>query len=309
MSLEEREDLITAESAIENEELNQEVDNLEVEQEDENLEENAEENLEVSEEEDQEVFERAKKYGHLSKEEWIAQGRNPKEWKSPEEFEKTGKVIEQLYSLKKKVDQRDREIQALIDYQQRTSQREYERAKQDLESRLAASKDDMDMEGVSHYTKELTRLEDMENNTKVQQQQSAQKVAQESFIERNQHWFNDRNSDLMNRAIEIDNELKSIYPNATYDELAKKIETRMQYEYPERVLGTARSARPNVSHSQSSVNKMAVKTSSTKRMFQGLSQDLKDTYTATKRIVESRGDKEYTVNDFIEQLKKDGELK
>ena len=298
-SLDREEDHLIAEDEIvdivEEEESEDEVSNEETQQEE-------------APEEDAEVVERAKKYGHLSKEEWVAAGKDPDKYKTPEEFDKTGKVIEQLYSLKKKVDQRDREIQALVDYQQRTSQREYERAKNDLESRLASSKDDMDMEGVAHYTKELTRLEDMEQNSQIQQLQQAQHSAQTAFIERNQHWFNDRNPDLKQRAIEIDNELKSVYPNATYEELAQKIETRMQYEHPERVSGQVR-ARPSVSSSQSSVNKTAVNTSSVKRAFQGLSQDLKDTYSATKRIVESRGDKEYTVNDFINQLKKDGELK
>lgn len=258
--------------------------------------------------EDTEVVERAKKFGHLSKEEFIAAGNDPAKYKTPEEFDKTGKVIDQLYSLKKKVDQRDREIQALVDYQQRTAQREYERAKQELEARLNESKNDMDMEGVSHYTKELVRLQDNEQSSKVQQQQQSQYAAQQAFMERNQHWFNDRNPDLKNRAIEIDNELKGIYPNASYEELAQKIETRMRYEHPDRV-EEARHSRPSISSAASSVNKTAVKTSSAGRTFQALSQDLKDTYSATKRIVESRGDKEYTVNDFIDQLKKDGELK
>lgn len=293
-------ELITAGEALENEQdIEESVD-------EETNEEVVEET--TDEPEDSEVVERAKKYGHLSKEEWIAQGRNPKDWKSPEEFDKTGKVIEQLYSLKKKVDQRDREIQSLVEYQQRTAQREYERAKQELEARLAHSKDDMDMEGVAHYTKELVRLQDNEQTSKLQQAQQAQYAAQTAFIERNQHWFNDRNPDLKNRAIEIDNELKSLYPNATYEELAQKIEARMQYEHPERVLGAAKGRPPVVPTNRSSVNKTSVGTSSVKRTFQALPQDLKDAYSATKRIVESRGDKEYTVNDFINQLRKDGEI-
>jgi len=299
MSVEERDDeldreLITAEEAlVDNEEeiVDKEVDN-----------ESSEDDNSQSE-----LVERAKKYGHLSKEEWEAAGNDPAKYKTPEEFDKTGKVIEQLYSLKKKVDQRDREIQSLVEYQKRTSEREYERAKQELETRLADSKSDMDMEGVSHYTKELTRLQDSEQTSKAQQNQQAQQAAQTAFVERNQHWFNDRNPDLKNRAIEIDNELKRIYPNASYEELAQKIETRMQYDYPERVMGGTSRARPSVA--ASSVNKTAIQASSVKRTFQGLSQELKDTYSATKRIIESGRDKEYTMNDFINQLKKDGELK
>lgn len=253
-----------------------------------------------------EIVERAKKYGHLSKEEWIAQGRDPDKYKTPEEFDKTGKVIEQLYTLKKKVDQRDRELQAVIEYQKRTEERAYAQAVRDLESRLASSKDDMDMEGVAHYTKELVRLQDNEQHNQVQHRQQAQQSAQQAFIERNAHWFNDRNPDLKARAIEIDNEIKDIYPNATFDEIAKKIETRMQYDYPERVLGQQTAvSRPRPS--ASSVNKSSVNTNSAKRTFQSLSQDLKDTYNVYARIRASTGG-ELTHAEFIERLRKDGEL-
>jgi hypothetical protein len=288
--------------------IEEELDEEKIEQPEEELEEPEVEPEGEDEGEDKEVVESAKKYGHLSKEEWVAQGRDPDKYKTPGEFYKTGKVIEQLYTLKNKVDQRDREIQALIDYQQRTSQREYERAKQELEARLAASKDDMDVERVAQYSKELGRLQDNEQNAQVQRQQSMQHQAQQAFIERNQHWFNDRNPDLKARAIEIDNELKSIYPNATYEELAQKIETRMQYDYPERVIGGARGSRPAVSPGNSSVNKTAVNKSSDKRVFQGLSQELKDTYSAHKRIRASMGE-ELTESQFIEKLRKEGEIK
>lgn len=293
MSVEEREeDLITTEENLENEHEDIEEGNV-VEGSEEGDSKESE-----TESEDSEVVERAKKYGHLSKEEWVAAGNDPAKYKSAEEFDKTGKVIEQLYSLKKKVDQRDREIQTLVDYQQRTAQREYDRAKQELEARLAHSKDDMDMEGVSHYTKELVRLQDNEQSTKVQQ---AQHAAQTAFIERNQHWFNDRNPDLKNRAIEIDNELKSVYPNASYEELAQKIETRMQYEHPERVMGQRPSIRPSISGgNNSSVNKTAVVK---KHVFRNLSQEHKDTYNVYKRI-----NPKITEADFIQKLKKDGEL-
>lgn len=252
---------------------------------------------------DIETVERAKKYGHLSKEEWVAAGNDPAKYKSAEEFDKTGKVIEQLYSLKKKVDQRDREIQTLVDYQQRTAQREYDRAKQELEARLAHSKDDMDMDGVSHYTKELVRLQDNESQSKVQQAQQAQQEAQNAFIERNQHWFNDRNPDLKNRAIEIDNELKNKHPNASYEELAELIELKILKEFPERVLGQRRigSRNPSVSGgNNSSVNKTAVVK---KHVFRNLSQEHRDTYNVYKRI-----NPKITEADFIQKLKKDGEL-
>lgn len=255
--------------------------------------------------EDEEV-EKAKKYGHLSKEEWEAQGRDPKAWKSPEEYNKTGEIIEQLMSLRKQVERRDREIQALVDYQQRTSQREYEKAKKELEHGLKASKEDMDMEGVAHYTRELDRLQYQEQQNQVNQYQQVQQQAVQSFIERNQHWYNERNPDLKQRAHEIDNEIKERLPGVTPEQAAKMIETRIQYEFPERVLGQSK-VRPEVSPSRSSVNKTAVNRSSASKVFQSLPQDLKDTYNAHKRIRQSLGE-ELTQEEFIERLKRDGEI-
>jgi len=248
--------------------------------------------------EDSEIVERAKKYGHLSKEEWIAQGNDPKKYKTAEEFDKTGKVIEQLYSLKKKVDERDRQIESLVKYQERTAQREYEKAKQELEARLAHSKDDMDMDGVSHYTKELVKLQNNEQSAKVNQEAQLQQAAQAAFIERNQHWFNDRNPDLKNRAIEIDNEIKQRYPTASFDDLADMIEAKMLREFPERVLGQARNIRPSASHS--AVNKTATVKRS---LVKNLSQEHRDTYNVYKRI-----NPKITEADFIQKLKDDGEI-
>lgn len=304
-----RDDLITAEEAVE-EELNEpEHEEPEVVEEDE-PENNEESDNDESEQgsEEPEVVKRAKKYGHLSKKEWVEQGRDPNQWKSPEEFDKTGKILEQLYALRSKVDQRDREIESLVKYQERTSQREYERAKQELQQRLAASKDDMDMEGVAHYTKELTRLEHIEQNNVVQQSQNHQLEAIERFKERNQHWYNEKNLDLMNRAVEIDNEIKAdiqrgVIKVNSLDDIAYMIEKRISYEHPERVLGNRTQKPTSIPHSQSSVNKSAAGKSSTQKVFKGLSAEHRDTYNVYKRI-----NPNITEADFIAKLKQDGEI-
>lgn len=286
MSVEEREDLVSAEEVLE--------------QEEEVVEENLEEEPAEPEEEGSEEVERAKKYGHLSKEEWEAAGRDPALWKSPAEFNKTGEIIEQLITLKKKVDQRDREMENIIKFHEKELKRQYDVAKRDLESRLAASKDDMDVEAVSHYTKELTRLQDMEQQNQAQSAYQAQQTARESFVERNAHWFNERNPDLQQRAVEIDNEMKQKYPNASYEDLADMIEAKIIKEYPERVLGQMRYNRPNTSPSQSAVNKTATVKKTT---FHKLSQEHKDTYNVYKRI-----NPKITEAEFIQRLKDDGEL-
>ena len=292
---EEREDLVSMEDVIEE----VESEGIETEQDDIESVEQADELDDDSEQELDEQSAKAKKYGHLSKDDWIAQGKDPKLWKSPEEFNKTGEILEQIYSLRKQVELRDRELKNVVEYHKKASQREYERARQDLEQRLAASKDDMDVEGVSHYTKELTRLEDYENQTQTQQKQQSQQDAESRFVERNQHWYNERNADLVRQAHAISAELQSIYPSASPDELAQKIELRMQYEHPERVNGQTK-ARPSISPSRSSVNKTAI---TKKNSFGKLSQELKDTFNVYKRINPS-----ITEADFIARMQAEGEL-
>ena len=287
---EDREDLVSMEDVIEENELeSNDVESDDIEQ----------ESDEQESADDSEQVQKAKKYGHLSKDDWIAQGKDPKLWKSPEEFNKTGEILEQIYSLRKQVELRDRELKNVVEYHKKASQREHERARKDLEQRLAASKDDMDVEGVSHYTKELTRLEDYENQTQTQQKQQSQADAEQRFLERNQHWYNERNADLVRQAHTISAELQSIYPSATPDELAQKIELRMQYEHPERVNGQTK-ARPNISPSRSSVNKTAV---TKKNSFGKLPQELKDTYNVYKRI-----NPNITEADFIARLQADGDI-
>ena len=210
--------------------------------------------------------------------------------------------------MKKRLDQRDNQIKSLVNYQTRTSEREYGRAKQELEGRLAASKDDMDMEGVSHYTKELTNLENTENDNQEQLIQQQRQQALTDFAERNQHWFNDRNPDLIQRAEDIDTELKGVYPNASFEDLATKIETRMKYEFPDRMGGQETPRPPTISPSRSSVNKTAVNRSTPNREFQKLSQELKDVYNATKMTRKSITGGDYPISEFIERLKKDGEI-
>ncbi len=82
--------------------------------------------------------------------------------------------------------------------------------------------------------------------------------------------------------------------------MAQKIETRMQYDYPERVLGQAKSRGP-LAASNSSVNKTAV---SKTHVFRSLSQEHKDTFNVYKRI-----NPKITEAEFIQRLKVEGELK
>lgn len=263
-----------------------------------------EEELVEEVEQDEEVVSRAKKYGHMSKEDWVAQGRDPNQWKSPEEFDNVGKKIsEQLSYLRQKVDQRDKEIAALVDYQQRTAQREYAKAKQEVEQQLQLSRDDMDVAGVEHYSKELANMQVQETKSQEQHWQQQRQETLNKFQERNKHWYNEQNPDLMQHAYMIDQDIKNRYPNLSLEDSAQMIESRMYREFPDRV-GGVQKPRPNIS--QSSVNK-TTKAVGGGKSFQSLSSELKATYEATKRIIESKG-REYTQADFIARLKQDGEI-
>jgi hypothetical protein len=255
---------------------------------------------------------RAKKFGHLSKEEWESQGKDPKDWKTPEEFDRTGKLIDEVYALRKKIERREDEISNLVVFNQRVAERERAKALQELQARLVTAKQYADVEGVEAATKDLQDYQNQQAYEQRQQQEySRQKVLTE-FQERNAHWYNASRPDLQARAVEIDNQLRQLYPHLTFAERALKIEERVNYEHPELTKDAPPpsriEARP-LSSAGSAINK-AVSTArpSVQNTFNKLNAELKEMYYTTKRVTERVPGVKYTIDDYVTYLKDNGEI-
>lgn len=291
----------------------QENNNVDIKQEteqmDSEVEQETEAYVETKEEETGDVKHKAKSTGHLTQEEYLAKHGSLKGYKTEEEFVRTGDMIEQIMSLKKKLDQRDSEVEAILTYQKSTIEEHKKKAKQEIEAKLMQAREYGNIEAVEALVKQQTQMDIVDQQENFRQQQNEKQQVVGDFIERNKHWFNDQHPDAVHRASQIDQELTSYYSrigrSIPLTQLAFEVETQMRREFPD-LVNTGVKTRPAVSTTRSVVNKAAVEESDD-RAFSKLSQNQKHMYQATKRML-SKQNIQYSIKDFVNQIKNDGEI-
>lgn len=246
---------------------------------------------------------RAKQYGHVSKEEWVKQGRDADKWKTPEEFNKFGESYNEFKELKKEIQQKNKDIDTLINYHKRNTEQVVQQAKLELEQRLYNAKQIGDTEAVEKLVLQKSQVEQQQNQERYKQQQDEINQVDTDFIKRNTYWFNDEHPELKARAVSISNEITLLYPNLPYRERVNMVEQRIKYERPE--LNVSQANAPIVSSNQSKVSKSMLDQGTEERTYRQLSTTEKADFTLIKQMVEKVriGSKpiSYTLKDYLDQ--------
>ncbi len=259
--------------------------------------------------EEPEILEKAKSTGYLTKEEFIAKGGDPKKYKTAEEFVRTGEMIDQIYSLKKILEKRDKEVEAIYKHQQETISEHKRRAREELEARLSEAMQIGDVENVQKLTQAKTQLDYKDQLDQQRTAAEAQMSALTRFVDNNKHWFNDQHPELKQRAIELDTFIRTQNPHITYDELASRVEAQMKFEYPQ-IVGRGAVNRHNLSASRSAVAKSegdSDMSGSDDKLYSKLTSEEKAMYAAVKRISAKIGE-DVSVKEFVQKLKEDREI-
>lgn len=248
--------------------------------------------------------EKAKKYGHLSKEEWEAQGRDPNKWKSPEQFNKFGEeyseVKDMLKSYREQISKMSTQIESLTDFNKRSAEEAVRQAREGLEQQIRQAKEFNDVVAIEQLTRQKTQMEFQEQQQKQQQEATARQEIDMGFLQRNSHWFNNENPQLVQKAQQVANEIAQYYPNINYAEQVRRIEERMKFEHPE-LSGNAPAQRP-IQQSRSAVNKSSIQqntSGSDQQLYRNLSNDDKMEYQEVKKMLDARKIP-YTVSEFIQ---------
>lgn len=263
------------------------------------------------------IVEKAKKHGHLNKEQYIEKYGSADGYKDEEQFNKYGdawgEVSDVIKGLQKKLEEQSKQTESLVKYNERVEDRAYQRARQQLEAQLQEAKNLGDVASVEHITKEKAKMEFQESQ-KVYQQHEQQRVAIENeFRTRNKHWFG-INMEMTQFAKEKDAEIRAEAQRnnvpLTYESLARQLEAHLKATFPDQMIVNSKAA-PTISSANSAIAKGSRNqgTESVDKVFNGLDQELKSVYAATKRIYEKNSNgKPYTKEYFINRLKKDGEI-
>lgn len=261
-----------------------------------------------------EVIEKASKHGHLSREDWIAQGRDPTKWKSPQEFVEFGdsynKLKPHLDMLKKEISKRDVALDAIVNHINDLKVKERESVRREYEAALANAKSMGDIQEVERLAQEKANYLIQQQQQQVQTVQQEQSRVEQDFLARNASWYNDQNPELMRETQRAVTEISQFYPNLSFAEVARKAEARVKYEHPE-LERQDRPVSPQIASNMSSVNKSMADTRSPSddRAFNTLSKPLKSEYEEIKHIVERTGlGLTYTKQEYIADLKRKGDL-
>lgn len=270
------------------------------------------ESSEQEPEQQNEVKVKAKSTGHLTKEEYVARGGKPEDYKTEKEYVLTGELIE----LKKAVQKRDRDIEDILKYHQNTIEAQKINFKKQIEERLYQAKSNGDIDQVEQITREKYEVEQRENQQNQANIQKQIQMAISTFTQRNAHWYNPQHQDLVDRAVELEKDIISgRYQDETgipqpkdYEGVLKQIELAMKVEAPD-IVPTRGVSRPSISSSKSSVNMSVASASDTSDnvLYGKLKSEEQSMYKVLRRMAEKTGMK-YSVKEFIEKSRRDQEI-
>lgn len=258
---------------------------------------------------DEEVKTKAKSHGHISKEDWIAQGRDPAKYKDEKAFEKFGEeykeVAPHIKMLKDELRKKDKALDAVSSQISDIQKREYERGKREAEAALKQAKQLGDIDAVERITREQVQTDLTLQQQRAQQVYNEQIQASNDFQDRNKHWYNADHQDLMDKAVAAATEIKQLYPTKNFQEVAEMVERRMKYEHPD-VVNTGIDREPVVAP-RSGVNKSALDSNSTgDKEVRQLNSEQRREFAAIKKMVERvSGGISYTMKDYVKSLKRD----
>ncbi len=274
-----------------------------------------EQESETSEQTPDEVNE-AKKHGHLSEEDYKKKHGSLEGYKSPEEFNKYGKawneVGDVIKGMKKQLDDRDKQLEALVKYNERTEERATIRARQQLEAQLNEAKRLGDTQAVEQLAKEKAKIEFSQAQQLQENSEAIRMQVEREFRDANKHWMG-INQTMTSRVQQIDKEERDRATQAgiglTYQQLANVVTARMRIEFPEEMLsGNAGNNAPSLSSSRSSVDKSIGTSDSYDKIFNKLESDHIAVFKATNNMLLRQKRMPYTKKEFIEKLRKDGEI-
>lgn len=227
--------------------------------------------------------------------------------KTAREFNLIGEMID----LKKELGKRDKMIEEIYKYQQSVIQEHKQRARLELEARLKEARELGDVEGVEQLAKEKLNLEIKEQQDIQQRSANEQLTALNAFVNRNQHWFNDRYPELKVRCQEIEAILRPTCKS--WDEVAEKVEKQVKMEMQTdpkyaHLVSDNTVSRPSFSPTKSSANRGTVEVEeSDTKLYSKLSSNERAMYEVANRIAKKVGEK-ISVKEFVLKLNEDKEV-
>lgn len=182
-----------------------------------------------------EVEVRAREQGWVSKDEWVASGREAADWRPASVFVDRGELLGKIKSQSSRMRELEGMLNYLADQNRKLYEAGYQKALDDLTARRDAAIQEQDMAAVRALDKEIRAHEKaLEEARKPAPKPSAQAATQlfDEWVSRNS-WYQ-KDEALQNWANGTAIKLKTKQPNVTEEEVYEFLEKEVRKTFPDK---------------------------------------------------------------------------
>lgn len=247
------------------------------------------------------VEEKALGLGWTPKDEWVAEGKDPDDWKDARTYIREGEMMERITKqsnaldrYKSKIDNLEKSLKMLTDHNLRIAQIERDRAIKELKAQKAEALRDNDADKVVELDEKIQEVKEQTAEAKEAKSEGTQTPDPDAV-----EWLNDPKNTWYHDDFELHDEadrffvFKTRKGNLTTKEILKELEKHMQEKYPQKF--GKKKATPKVTETDGEAGSR----SSTAKKY--TSKDLDESeLRAVKQWVKSGGAK--SVQEYIDDL-------
>lgn len=178
----------------------------------------------------------ARESGWISKEEWVASGKNPDDWRSAKDFVERGELFDEIHKLKDNNKKTSAAFKALVEHHKKV----YENAMKDALAKLKAAKkealENHEIDRVMELDEEIEQVKERKFDMPEVEVDDVPKGPTPTFKawHKVNKWYELEGDDEASRyADTIGIQFRTKNPNATERELLEHVEARVAKRFPE----------------------------------------------------------------------------
>lgn len=178
----------------------------------------------------------AREAGWVSKDEWIAQGKSPDEWRSAKEFQERGELFEEIHKLKDSNKKTAAAFKVLVEHHKKVRETALKEAMDKLKAEKRVALENHEIERVFEIDEQLEKVRSQPvdvPNIEVPEAEVGPTTTFKSWHKRNS-WYELSGDDEASRfADTLGLQFKTKNPDASEQDLLEHVESKIARRFPE----------------------------------------------------------------------------
>lgn len=182
------------------------------------------------------VEQAAREAGWVSKDEWVARGKNPDDWRSAKEFQERGELFDEIHRLQEDTKKTKAAFKVLVEHHKKVRETAVKEAIAQLKAEKRVALENHEIERVFEIDEQIEKVKDNPDlvpNIDLPEEPVGPTPTFKRWHKRNS-WYELSGDDEASRfADTLGAQFKSKNPNATEEELLEHVESKIARRFPE----------------------------------------------------------------------------